>query len=259
MKTTYHILFNVIFINILFSQATSYPPPTNMITVPTAGTLVRGSFSMEMRVQNKGGLTTGLTVGITDRFQFGLSYGAGNLIGDDSLHWYPRPEVNLKYHLFDETPSAPGCAIGLNTQGFGDYNDVDTLQRYDIKAFGAYFAASKNWKTPLGNAGLHAGMGINFLEDKDGDDDPNLFFGIDMEINPELSLLVEYNAALNENDMTRSNLALSRGGYLNAAIRWTFVDRLHIEMDFNNLLFNEENDNIDYFNRELKITYIEYF
>ena len=177
MKTTYHILFNVIFINILFSQATSYPPPTNMITVPTAGTLVRGSFSMEMRVQNKGGLTTGLTVGITDRFQFGLSYGAGNLIGDDSLHWYPRPEVNLKYHLFDETPSAPGCAIGLNTQGFGDYNDVDTLQRYDIKAFGAYFAASKNWKTPLGNAGLHAGMGINFLEDKDGDDDPNLFFG----------------------------------------------------------------------------------
>ena len=98
-----------------------------------------------------------------------------------------------------------------------------------------------------------------FLEDKDGDDDPNLFFGLDMEINPELSLLVEYNAALNENEMTRSNLALSRGGYLNAAIRWTFVDRLHIEMDFNNLLFNEENDNIDYFNRELKITYIEYF
>ena len=44
---------------------------------------------------------------------------------------------------------------------------------------------------------------------------------------------------------------------LNAAVRWTFVERLHIEMDFNNLLFNE--DKVDYFNRELKIIYIEYF
>ena len=40
-------------------------------------------------------------------------------------------------------------------------------------------------------------MGYNFLEDRDGDDDPNLFFGLDMEINPEISLLFEYNAALN--------------------------------------------------------------
>ncbi|HJM47653.1 MAG TPA: hypothetical protein QGH56_07520, partial [Candidatus Marinimicrobia bacterium] len=84
-----------------------------------------------------------------------------------------------------------------------------------------------------------------------------LFFGLDMEVNPELSLLVEYNAALNENDMTAETLALNRGGYLNAAVRWTFVDRLHIEMDFNNLLFDD--DKVNYFNRELKIIYIEYF
>ena len=170
----------------------------------------------------------------------------------------------------DETGSAPGCAIGLSTQGFGaytsEYTPVDghgepleplSIERYDIKAYGAYVSASKNWKTPLGNAGLHAGMSKNFLEDKDGDDDPSLFFGLDMEINPELSLLVEYNAALNENDMTAESLALNRGGYLNAAVRWTFVDRLHIEMDFNNLLFDD--DKVNYFNRELKIIYIEYF
>jgi hypothetical protein len=40
-------------------------------------------------------------------------------------------------------------------------------------------------------------------------------------------------------------------------VRWTFVDHLHIELDFNNLLFDD--DKVDYFNRELKITYIEYF
>ena len=67
----------------------------------------------------------------------------------------------------------------------------------------------------------------------------------------------EYNAALNENDMTAKTIALSRGGYLNAGIRWTFVERLHLEMNFNNLLFDDEK--VDYFKRELKITYIEYF
>ena len=57
--------------------------------------------------------------------------------------------------------------------------------------------------------------------------------------------------------MTSKNIAISRGGYLNAGVRWTFVERLHIEMDFNNLMFDKKK--VDYFNREIKITYIEYF
>ena len=60
-------------ISIIFGQ--DYPPPTDLITVPTAGTLVRGSFSMDMRIQDEGGMVLGLSAGITDRFQFGLSYG----------------------------------------------------------------------------------------------------------------------------------------------------------------------------------------
>jgi outer membrane receptor protein involved in Fe transport len=78
-----------------------------------------------------------------------------------------------------------------------------------------------------------------------------------MELNPEFSILVEYNPALNENDMTAENMSINKGGYLNAAIRWTFVEHLHLEINFNNLLFDEEK--VEYFKRELKITYIEYF
>ena len=240
-----------------FGIAQTYPPPTNLVSVPSAGTLVRGSYAMQMRVQKNGGLTSSLSVGITDRFQFGLSFGSANLIGDDSLEWYPRPEANLKYRLIDETTSVPGVSVGLDTQGQGQFNEADTLMRYDIKAMGIYAAASKNWVTPLGNLGLHMGTNYNFAEVNDGDKDINYFFGFDMEFNPELSILLEYNAALNENDMTAKTMSISKGGYLNAAIRWTFVERLHIEMDFNNLLF--DNDKVDYFNRELKITYIEYF
>jgi hypothetical protein len=151
----------------------------------------------------------------------------------------------------------PGIALGINTQGYGNFNEADTLLRYDTKAYGAYLAASKNWQTPLGNAGLHGGINYSFIETADGDKDPNLFFGLDLELNPEFSLLMEYNAALNENDMTAKTMSISTGGYLNAAIRWTFVDHFHLELDFNNLLFDE--DKVDYFKREIKITYIEYF
>ena len=240
-----------------FGWAQSYPPPTTLVTVPSAGTLVRGSYSMEMRVQKGGGLTTSLSVGITDRFQFGLSFGSANLIGDDSLIWYPRPEANLKYRLIDETESMPGVSFGVNTQGLGHFNAADSLMRYDVKAMGLYLAGSKNWKTPLGNLGVHAGTNYNFSEVNDGDKDMNYFFGFDMGFNSEFSFLLEYNAALNENDMTAKTMSISKGGYLNAAIRWTFVEHLHIELDFNNLLFDDEK--VDYFQRELKITYIEYF
>ena len=232
-----------------------YPPPTDLISVPTAGTLMRGSFSMDMRIQDEGGLVLGLSAGITDRFQFGMSFGSPNLIGDENLEWYPRPEAKLKYLIFDENLSMPALALGLNTQGSGDF--VDTLQRYEIKALGLYGAMSKNWKSPLGNIGLHTGLNYSFLETEDGDSDPNLFFGMDVEFNPEFSFLLEYNSALNENGMTARTMSVSKGGYLNAALRWSFVESLHLELHLNNLLFDDEE--VDYFKRELKITYIEYF
>ena len=80
MKLQFHI---VLITTVCFLNGQDYPPPTDLITIPTAGTLTRGSFSMDMRIQDDGGLITGLRVGITDRFQFGLSYWSPNLIGDD--------------------------------------------------------------------------------------------------------------------------------------------------------------------------------
>ena len=251
------VLLPLLLVSFLFGQSTDYPPPTTLVTIPTAGGLVRGTFSMNMRVQKDGGLTTGLAVGITDRFMFGLSYGASYLIGNQKPVPYPRPEVILKYRLIDESTSLPGVALGLDTQGFGAFNDADTLKRYSIKAYGAYLAFSKNWRSPLGNSGFHGGFNYNFTERLDGDSDVSGFLGFDVELNPELSFLLEWNAALNENNMTAKSLSLNRGGYLNAAVRWTFVEHFHIELDFNNLLFDKKR--VNYLTRELKVTYIEYF
>ena len=251
-RIRYYFLFLSFVLN-----AQSYPPPSSLITLPTAGTLQRGSFALEMRIQKFGGLTSSISVGLTDRFQLGISYGSANLIGDDSLIWYPKPETNLKYLLIDESESTPGISLGIDTQGLGKFNSDDSLMRYDTKALGLFAVASKNWVTPLGNLGWHFGSNYNFVETNDNDKDVNFFMGFDIEFNPELSIMLEYNAALNENNMTSKNIAISRGGYLNAGVRWTFVERLHIEMDFNNLMFDKKK--VDYFNREIKITYIEYF
>lgn len=251
-RIRYYFLFLPFVLN-----AQSYPPPSSLITLPTAGTLQRGSFALEMRIQKFGGLTSSISVGLTDRFQLGISYGSANLIGDDSLIWYPKPETNLKYLLIDESETSPGISLGIDTQGLGKFNSGDSLLRYDTKALGLFAVASKNWVTPLGNLGWHFGSNYNFAETNDNDKDVNFFMGFDIEFNPELSIMLEYNAALNENNMTSRNIAISRGGYLNAGIRWTFVERLHIEMDFNNLMFDKKK--VDYFNREIKITYIEYF
>ena len=251
-RIRYYFLFLPFVLN-----AQSYPPPSSLITLPTAGTLQRGSFALEMRIQKFGGLTSSISVGLTDRFQLGISYGSANLIGDDSLIWYPKPETNLKYLLIDESETSPGISLGIDTQGLGKFNSDDSLMRYDTKALGLFAVASKNWVTPLGNLGWHFGSNYNFVETNDNDKDVNFFMGFDIEFNPELSIMLEYNAALNENNMTSKNIAISRGGYLNAGIRWTFVERLHIEMDFNNLMFDKKK--VDYFNREIKITYIEYF
>ena len=251
-RIRYYFLFLPFVLN-----AQSYPPPSSLITLPTAGTLQRGSFALEMRIQKFGGLTSSISVGLTDRFQLGISYGSANLIGDDSLIWYPKPETNLKYLLIDESETSPGISLGIDTQGLGKFNSVDSLMRYDTKALGLFAVASKNWVTPLGNLGWHFGSNYNFVETNDNDKDVNFFMGFDIEFNPELSMMFEYNAALNENNMTSKNIAISRGGYLNAGVRWTFVERLHIEIDFNNLMFDKKK--VDYFNREIKITYIEYF
>ena len=251
-RIRYYFLFLPFVLN-----AQSYPPPSSLITLPTAGTLQRGSFALEMRIQKFGGLTSSISVGLTDRFQLGISYGSANLIGDDSLIWYPKPETNLKYLLIDESETSPGISLGIDTQGLGKFNSDDSLMRYDTKALGLFAVASKNWVTPLGNLGWHFGSNYNFVETNDNDKDVNFFMGFDIEFNPELSMMFEYNAALNENNMTSKNIAISRGGYLNAGLRWTFVERLHIEIDFNNLMFDKKK--VDYFNREIKITYIEYF
>ena len=57
-----------ILLAVTFSQIEHPHPPLNLVSIPTAGTLPRGSYTMEMILQKEGGFLPRLAVGITDYF-----------------------------------------------------------------------------------------------------------------------------------------------------------------------------------------------
>jgi len=226
--------------------------PRKLVDCPTAGLLPKGSFDLEIRAYSGGGLLAQASVGLTDRLAMGLSFGGGNIIGAGRINWNPRPEAQIKYRLFEESPIWPAVAIGFDSQGYGSYSDG--LDRYEIKSKGVYGVLSKNyhlWGRPLG---LHLGTNYSF-EKKDGDDDLSFFLGLDKSLNEELSLVAEYDMALNDD---RQNGVFGTGrGYFNMGLRWNIERRFFFELDIRNLTDNIEN--LSAFSRELRIVTLQFF
>ena len=265
------IILLIFLCNIGWTQIEQPYPPLNLVSIPTAGTLPRGSFTLESLLITDGGMVPRLSVGFTDNFSFGVSFGVKNLIGGNkpSIN-KTTPEVQIKYRVFDESEKMPALVYGLDTQGRGLYHAVDsitsnkdsiiTLNRYDQKAWGMYMVMSKNWNL-LGNLGLHAGISKSLSENGDGDKDFNVFFGIDKELNRSFSLLVEYDAALNDNlgkgEYALNDITFGKGkGYLNAGIRWAISPNFMLEINFNDI---NQNTEAEYTNREIKVMYSESF
>ncbi len=233
----------------VLSQLYDLPELTVLLDKPTAGTLDRGSYSVGLRLFQKGGLLGDISVGVTDRLMLGVGYGGTNIIGEGKVDWHPDPGVLVKYRLFEETFGRPALSIGFSSQGFGPYNHLRS--RYQVKSTGFFAAASWNFEL-LGNIGFHGG--INRSLESEYDDDPNLYVGVDKSLNAEIALLAEYDFAINDNS---DNSLGSKRGYLNAALRWIFAERLHIELDITNLLGNREDAPAA--ERQIKILYVEHF
>lgn len=225
-------------------------PPVELIDLPTAGTLERGSYISNIRIYPAGGLLGGVQIGLSNRFYLGVSFGGENIIGEGKINWNPEPGLQFVYRIIDENILLPAIAVGYNSQGFGPY--LKSEKRYSIKSRGFYFVASKNYAF-LGDLSFHGGVNYS-LERGDGDKDGNLFAGVLKSLNRDLSLLAEYDIAFNDNDFH----SIGRGrGYLNLAIRWVFASRILLQFQFKNILENKEN--IPYSNREIKIAYVDHF
>jgi len=251
-----------LFLHICWSQIEQAYPPLNLVSIPTAGTLPRGTYTFEALLSKNGGVLPKLSVGFTDNFSFGVSFGIQKLIGNDSLYYNKTtPEVHIKYRVYEESQSMPALVYGLDTQGRGTFRDTtntgELIQRYEQKAWGMYLVLSKNWSF-LGNLGLHGGLCKSISENHDGDKDFNIFLGIDKELNRSFSFLIEFDAALNDNNYKLDDInGFGKGkGYLNAGIRWAVSPNVMMEINFNDI---NQNTDAEYTNREIKIMYSESF
>lgn len=82
----------------------------------------------------------------------------------------------------------------------------------------------------------------------------NGFFGLDKNVNKQISVVAEYNLSLDDNSPQSQG---NDRGYLNAGLRWVFAKQLGIEFNFKDVLENQKD--VSNIARELRITYIETF
>lgn len=226
--------------------------PTMLVDKPTAGLLKRGSYSVSSNFYQNGGVLVGISVGIFEPFAFGISYGGTNIIGPNKIDMNPMPGVNAKLRLVSESATMPAIAVGFDSQGKEPFLNADTLKRYTVKSPGVYVVASKNYEI-LGNMSFHGGFNKS-METTDGDKDLNMYVGVEKTIGKDISIMLEYDFAANDNN----NEALGKGkGYLNFGFRWSWGKGLVVGFNLKNIVKNQENVYIG--NRTLQIDYIGNF
>lgn len=229
-------------------------PPRDLIDAPTAGTLPRGCFNIVMAVYKNGGILGTTSIGLSNRFMIGMSYGAEGIIAERSTNSNPTIEFNVKLRLIDEDYIMPAFSIGFNSQGQGAY--IDELERYTYKSKGFYAVVSRSFYMRDWIVGGHAGINYSLESDVDNDDSPSIFFGFDSRFSYNIGLIMEYDMALND-DGSSQGYAKGRG-YLNMGIKWLYSENLELEVILKNLLLNRQ-EGASTFGRELRFTYIEFF
>ena len=229
-------------------------PPTDIIDAPTAGTLPRGCFDMVMRVYSNGGILGKTSIGLSNRFMLGMSYGAEGIISDRSTNRNPRIEFNIKLRLIDEDAYLPAIAIGYNSQGYGAY--IDSMERYTFKSKGFYAVMSRSFDFYGSTAGGHVGVNYSLENNVDHEEEPSVFFGLDTRFNNNIGILLEYDMGLNDN---RASQGFAKGrGYFNMGIKWIYSENLELEIVLKDMLINRK-VGATTFGRELRFTYIEFF
>ena len=224
--------------------------PRYMVDFPTAGLPPKGGFYVDADIYAEGGVLLYLGVGFARYFSFGISYGGLRVIGSGDPMMNPRPGVQLKARLVEESFVVPAIAIGFDSQGRGEY--LDSLDRYLMKSRGVYAVASKNWDL-LGPFSIHGGMSYSLESDEDNN--VTIFLGGIKTFGDFLDLRTEYVFALN--DSWADNPRIEDDGILNLSVIWHVNRSFSIGIEVRDILSGNkvDIDDLREWNRGLSIEY----
>jgi hypothetical protein len=160
------------------------PPDVELIDMPTAGILDYGGYSSRTRFFSNGGVMEWISFGVFQRLNIGASMNVDRLIGTATPVQLTRPDLQMKFRLYDGDRRLPAVVVGFDGQGYL-YNRPEL--RWNQRQRGLYLAGSQE----IGLPGLHghAGMSIS-------DFNSNAIFGflgVDYNIQDKVLLMTEWD------------------------------------------------------------------
>lgn len=223
-----------------------------LVDSPTAGLLPHGAYLFQGSFGPRSSLVFGVKIGFHDRLMAGVSFGMQEFIGTGDVELNDKPGFELRIRIIEESMRGPAIAVGIDTQGEDMYIESD--ERYERKSKGIYGVVGKNYRL-LRDFSLNGGVGYS-LENK-YEDGLNLFGGFSFELFEGFSLLLDYNAALDDDDPNVPSHRTRGRGYLDSGIRFDYMENLRLKILFKDLLGNYKPEKG--VARSVEILYINYF
>lgn len=204
-----------------------------LVDSPTAGVLPHGGYLIYGSIGPESSILAGVDIGFFDRVMLGASFGLQEFIGSGDIEVNDKPGFEIRARLIEESAPGPAVALGVDTQGEDAY--LDDEQRYERKSKGAYAVVSKNYRL-IEDFSIHGGVNYSFeTRDEQG---ANAFGGFSLEIVKGFSILLDYNAAFDDNDTGVATHRTRGRGYLDSGLSLEYRDNLRFKIFFKDLLDN---------------------
>ncbi len=223
-----------------------------LVDSPTAGIIPHGGYLFFGSIGPNSSLLFGVKIGFHDRLMVGVSFGLQKFVGRGEIVLNEKPGFEVRLRMIEEGETNPALALGIDTQGEDSY--IEENWRYERKSKGFYIVFSKNY-TLFRDFSLHGG--INYSLENEFEESVNFFGGMSCEFITGFSVLLDYNAAMDDDD-SEIESSLTRGkGYFDAGLRFDYMENLRMKILFQDLLGNYIPDNG--VARSIEIYYVNYF
>ena len=106
-------------------------PRLSIVDMPTARILPQRAYRVSGLLMQESGLLAQATYGLAKNVNLGFSYSSMPLFGEGDPSLQPLLLFEIRARLFSETKNRPAIAIGVNTQGIGQWTDVRRFEYTD--------------------------------------------------------------------------------------------------------------------------------